>query len=186
MKNISFILWLVLVIYTIIYSLFFGREGTLLPLMIQGTADPFAQNFFNLMGLVPGYFLLDFLLNIQKNKFNFLPFIFGFFGGAYAILLGYMKHQPKVKPLKRWHKMLLVILMMSTLTVMILGFLNGQPQVYLEAFFTDPMVGIMLIDFFVLYTWSIIRAYQRYHYWYVSFIPMVGFGMLMLGSDRRQ
>lgn len=186
MKSIALKLWIALIIYTVIYTILFGKEGSLLPLMLQGKADPFAQNFFNLMGLVPLYFLFDYFLNIQKSRKNFLPFMLGFFGGAYAILFGYMKHKSHLKTLKVWHKIFLIVLILSTLTVMMLGFLNGQPQVYLEAFFSDPMVGIMLVDFFILYTWSIIRAYQQYQDWYVSFIPMLGFGMVMLRSKRRE
>lgn len=186
MKNISLKLWIGLVSYTILYSVFFGRDGSLLPLMIQGTADPFAQNFFNLMGLVPFYFLFDYGLNIQKTKTNYLPFILGFFGGAYALLLGYTRITTLANRVKRWHKVLLVILMLSTFSVMILGFLTGNPQVYMAAFFADPMVGIMLIDFLILYTWSILRAYQQYKDWYISFIPFLGFGILMLRSNRRQ
>jgi hypothetical protein len=38
----------------------------------------------------------------------------------------------------------------------------------------------MTMDFLVLYLWSLYRSKQLFRYWYLSFIPMVGFGLLML------
>lgn len=185
MKKLSLILWLGLILYTIIYVIFFGRQGTLLPLMLQGQADPFAQNFFNLMGLVPIYFLLDYALSIQKKRFNYVPFLLGFLGGAYVMLIGYFQATFTKRKQHFVHRVFFIILLIATAYVMMSGLLFGNASLYFQQFFHDPMVGIMVIDFLVLYVWSIRRSYQLFKHWYVSFLPMIGFGILYLLDYRR-
>ncbi|MEY3609891.1 MAG: hypothetical protein RLZZ264_412, partial [Bacillota bacterium] len=66
------------------------------------------------------------------------------------------------------------------------AFLQGHPSLFFNQFFQDSLVGIMTIDFLVLYGWSIYRSKQLFTQWYIAFIPIIGFGLLMLlnGTDN--
>ncbi|MEY3431105.1 MAG: hypothetical protein RIS53_3 [Bacillota bacterium] len=185
MNKIALGLWLSLVTYTSIYILFFASESIAFISIINGNADPFLLQFFNLMGLVPFYFLSDYLCFQIRTKFGILPFLFGFFGGAFTILIGYKHTAFMQKPVPKLMKILLAILMFCTAFIMIQGFLQGNATLYFRAFFEDALVGIMTMDFLVLYAWSIYRSRQLFRTWYLAFIPMVGFGWLMLWNQRR-
>jgi hypothetical protein len=55
---------------------------------------------------------------------------------------------------------------------------------YFSLIFQDALVGIMTIDFLVLFIWSIVLSKSRYQLWWLSFLPMVGFGLLLLIEDN--
>jgi hypothetical protein len=186
MNHIAKGLWIGLVVYTVGYAIIFGFQGDLFSAILNGTADPFASNFFNLMGLVPGFFLMDYVLTQSNKKSAIIPFLAGFFGGAYAILLGYRQPRSSRVTHPWWAKFILILLMLATASVMAAGFFQGNPISYVSLFFSDALVGIMTIDFFVLYIWSVVRAYQRSRRWYWSLFPIIGFGLvLFLKQDRR-
>jgi hypothetical protein len=179
-------LWRFLVLYTILYGILFGFQSSLLPELLRGEASPFATQFFNLMGLVPGYFLLDYLSHGQWSWRKFFPFLFGFIGGAYAILLGYRQPMRPAGPVRQRPIRIILILVMIFLTLwlMIIGIASNTMMDYLGLFFADSLVGIMTMDFFVLYVWTIIRSTQISSRWWLSFLPIIGFGfVLIFGQD---
>jgi hypothetical protein len=62
--------------------------------------------------------------------------------------------------------------------------IQTNPSVYFSQFFQDAMVGIMTVDFFILYLWTMVLAKSRYQAWWLSLIPMIGFGLLILFEDK--
>jgi hypothetical protein len=62
--------------------------------------------------------------------------------------------------------------------------IQTNPNVYFSQFFQDAMVGIMTVDFFILYLWTMVLAKSRYQAWWLSLIPMIGFGLLILFEDK--
>lgn len=180
MNKIAFSLWLSLVIYTLFYVLIIQSQSTILIDIINGVADPFAFNFFNLMGLVPLYFLVDYIFFQSHSKLGILPYLLGFVGGAFSILLGYKGSQITKRSMKKWVQLLMMILILFTGLTFLQGFIQGQPSLFFNQFFQDSLVGIMTVDFLVLYGWSIYRSKQLFPQWYVAFIPIIGFGLLML------
>jgi hypothetical protein len=77
---------------------------------------------------------------------------------------------------------------LSTTTglVMAQAFILGQPSVYFQLFFQDALVGIMTVDALILYAWTILRAKTISPYWYWSFFPVIGFGIVLWLANRRQ
>ncbi len=185
MNKIALGLWLSLILYTSIYILFIHRESLALIAILNGNADPFLLQFFNVMGLVPFYFLYDYLYFQTRSKFGILPFLFGFLGGAFTILIGYQQSAFIQRPKARYMQFLLSIIILLTSLIMIQAFWQGNAYLYFRVFFQDSLVGIMTIDFLVLYIWSIYRSRQLFRPWYLAFVPMVGFGLLMLLNQRR-
>jgi len=185
MNKFAFILWLSLVVYTIIYVLLIQADSMLFISILQGEADPFAASFFNLMGLVPIYFLMDYLCFQPHSKWGVLPFLFGFVGGAFSILLGYQKASASHRHNTKWIQFILITLMILTAVIMTQAFWFGNPVLYVRLFLSDSLVGIMTVDFLVLYVWSIYRSKQLFRNWYLASIPVIGFGLLMLLNQRR-
>lgn len=185
MKSSALLLWVFLVVYTLSYLFFFGFNSPLLSSLLSGEADGFSSAFFNLMGLVPIYFLLDASFDLGRSRRSWLPLWFGFALGAYCTLWAY-RHMSKGRGHPSLFKsMILVGLLLAT------GWMYGQmvffsdPSLYFSLFFSDALVGIMTVDFLVLYLWTIILARKNYASWWVSFLPMIGFGMLMLTNQKR-
>lgn len=185
MNKFTLVLWLSLVVYTIIYVLFIQADSMLFISILQGEADPFAASFFNLMGLVPIYFLIDYLCFQPHSKWGILPFLLGFVGGAFSILLGFQKASITHRPFTKWMQFILVTLMILTAVIMTQGLWFGNPVLYVQQFLSDSLVGIMTVDFLVLYAWSIYRSKQLFRNWYLASIPIIGFGLLMLLNQRR-
>jgi len=183
-KAISF--WSSLVVYTILYGIIYGFNSPLLIRLLNGEGDPFSQQFFNLMGLFPLYFLFDFAQSSPPKKWRIIPFLGGFLGGAYVILFGYMQPVSVLKRRSWIYSFLLWVVIIMTGWVMLQAFILGQPSVYFRLFFQDALVGIMTVDALVLYGWTIIRAKTISPYWYWSFFPVIGFGVVLWLTNRRQ
>lgn len=185
MKKIPLILWLTLIVYTMVYLLVFGVESQIITLLLIGEADAFAAQFFNVMGLVPFYFLLDYLYFQNRRKFGMVPYLLGFIGGAFSILWGFNQVENHHHKFSMLAKIFLSLIVFLTIFVIYSGFTTGNPELYFNQFLDDALVGIMTVDFFVLYGWSILRSKQLFKSWYVAFIPMIGYGLLMLWNQRR-
>ena len=185
MKSSAFLLWIFFVIYTLGYVLFFGFNSPLLSSLLTGEADVFSTSFFNLMGLVPMYFLLDASFDLGRSRRSWLPLWLGFGLGAYSTLWGYRRDSKGRRHPSFVIKILIGGLLLAT------GWMYGQmiffsdPSLYFSLFFSDGLVGIMTVDFLVLYVWTIILAKQNYASWWLSFLPMIGFGILMLWHHQQ-
>lgn len=184
MKKTFLALWLILVIYTIVYGFAFGFNSELLPQLLQGQADGFSTFFFNWMGLVPIYFLLDAALDKDRPLVSWIPLGLSFILGAYATLWGY--HHLTGYRLKSTliKKIILSLLLMASGWLWMDAIINSNPSIYFSQFFQDAMVGIMTVDFFILYLWSLVLATSRYQTWWPALIPMIGFGFLILFEDK--
>jgi hypothetical protein len=180
----SLTLWLILVIYTIIYGFSFGFNSELLPELFQGQADGFSTFFFNWMGLVPIYFLLDAALDQDRPLVSWIPLGLSFVLGAYATLWGYQHVSGKRLKLTIIKKTILVVLLIGSGWLWMDAIIQTNPSVYFSHFFQDALVGIMTVDFFILYGWSLVLAKSRYQTWWLAFIPMIGFGLLILFEDK--
>ncbi len=180
MKKISRIIWLALVLYTLLYVSFFGFQSPLLTRLINGEADIFSSSFFNVMGIVPMIYLMYASLNQTKRRWHWLPYAFGFFAGAYSVLFGQVSQIQKQSSPRLIQTLLLGLSIFGLAWFYINGWLFGRPSAYFELFFEDALVGIMTIDFLVLYAWSILLAKHHFQTWYWSWIPMIGFAGLML------
>jgi hypothetical protein len=184
MKISSLVLWIVFVSYSTIYVFTFGLSSELLPNLLLGQADAFSTLFFNWMGLVPFYFLVDASLDKQRPWISWLPLLFGFFLGAYSTLWGYQHLTGNRNKLTMIKKILLLILLITSSWMLINAVFITNSTTYFSLFFQDALVGVMTIDFLILYIWSILLASSRYRLWWLSFLPMVGFGLLLLIEDN--
>lgn len=184
MKKTSFALWLVLVIYTVVYGFSFGLNSELLPQLLQGEADGFSTFFFNWMGLVPIYFLIDASLDQDRPLVSWVPLGLGFALGAYSSLWGYQRLTGKRLKATLLKKIILSLLLIASGWFILDAILFTNPSLYFSQFFQDAMVGIMTIDFFILYLWSMALAKSRYQAWWLALIPMIGFGLLILFEDK--
>jgi hypothetical protein len=180
----SILLWLIFVIYSLTYGLLFGLNSVLLPQLLQGQADGFSSFFFNWMGLVPFYFLVDASLDQDRPRRSWVPLGLGFFLGAYSTLWGYRKLTGKRKKLTLIKKIILISLLLTSAWLISDALINTDSSYYFSNFFQDSLVGIMTIDFLVLYLWSLVIAQSRYQSWWLAFIPMVGFGLLILFENK--
>lgn len=187
MKRLGLFIWVLLVAYTLVYLLIWGSNTVLLNQMINGEADPFAFAFFNLMGLFPCYFFYDYWSFLSRKRYGWVPFVLGFAFGAYAILIGYHLDAKtgSTFPLKRTFRIALIAIIGLTLAMMVYGIGMGNPTAYLQAWTTDTLVGIMAVDFIVLYGWSIIRSRSLSTSWLWSFLPLIGFGIVLWNSSKR-
>jgi hypothetical protein len=184
MKLSSRFLWIVLVIYSIIYGFSFGLNSDLLPQLIQGEADGFTTSFFNWMGLVPFYFLIDASLDKDRPRVSWVPLGLGFLLGAYSSLWGYEHLTGKRNKLTLFKKISLSALLLASGWLIIDALINTNPSFYFSQFFQDALVGIMTIDFLILYGWSLVLAKSRYQPWWLALVPMVGFGLLILLENK--
>jgi hypothetical protein len=180
MTLLSRVMWLLLVIYTLFYVVFFGFQSALIPQLFNGQADIFSSSFFNLMGVVPIVFLMYATLNQRKNRWSWLPYAGGFFGGAYSVLLGRLSWIAIRKPLHMIQKIILLISIFACMWLYGYAWFFGNPITYFSLFFSDALVGIMTVDFLILWIWSILLAKHHYRQWFWAFIPMIGFAGLML------
>ena len=182
MKRYYLSLWIGLVVYTVTYLLIYQPQGTLLARMINQTADPFALSFFNLMGIIPFLFMIDGFFHGKQPWYTYLLFLFSLAGGAYVLILGYLTF----KPLSTIHRRLsYASLFLGTvgLILILTGFIIGQPLAFVMEWTNDAMVGIMTVDFFVLYGVMIVRGFElnKKQGW-LSFIPVLGFSYLLFRS----
>jgi hypothetical protein len=183
-KKVSLFLWILLVSYTLIYGFSFGFNSELLPQLFQGQADGFSTIFFNWMGLVPFYFLIDASLDQDRPLVSWIPLGLGFALGAYSALWGYRNLTGKRLLLTLFKRIILSILLIGSGWLWIDAIINTNPSIYFSHFFHDAMVGIMTVDFLILYGWSLVLAKSRYQAWWLSLIPMIGFGLLILFEDK--
>jgi hypothetical protein len=180
MKKVYLNLWIVLVMYTIFYLSIFQPSGTLLTDLINQSADPFALNFFNLMGLIPLFFLIDGLTEGKQAWYTYLLFALGMVGGAYVLLLAYMTLQSNTKRSKIGA---LIVLLMTFLALFLISqaIAIGDPMLYFSQFSSDAMVGIMFVDFLFFYTIMVIRGTQLNKKWgYRLYIPIFGFALALI------
>jgi hypothetical protein len=184
MKRSPFLLWVVLIVYTVIYISFFGFNSNLLPQLLQGQADGFSTFFFNWMGLVPFYFLIDASLDQDRPLVSWIPLGLGFGLGAYSALWGYRNLTGKRLLLTLFKRIILLMLLIGSGWLWIDAIINTNPSVYFSHFFHDAMVGIMTVDFLILYGWSVVLAKSRYQAWWLALIPIIGFGLLILFEDK--
>ena len=184
MKLTSRFLWISLVMYSIIYGFSFGFNSDLLPQLIQGEADGFSSSFFNWMGLVPFYFLIDASLDKDRPRLSWVPLGLGFFLGAYSSLWGYEHLTGKRNKVTFIKKISLIALLLASGWLIIDALVNTNPSFYFSQFFQDALVGIMTIDFLILYGWSVVLAKSRYQSWWLALVPMVGFGLLILFENK--
>jgi hypothetical protein len=185
MKKLYLSLWIVLVVYTIFYLAIFQPSGTLLIDLINQNADPFALNFFNLMGLIPLFFLIDGLTEGKQAWYTYVLFAFGMLGGAYVLLLGYMTLQSNTK---KSNVLAVVVLAMAVLAFLLISqaLTLGDPSLYFSQFTTDAMVGIMFVDFLFFYSIMILRGtYLNKKWGYILYIPIFGFALTVLEKLRQ-
>jgi hypothetical protein len=180
MKLYSLLLWIFFVLYSLIYIFTFGFNSDLFSNLLTGQADGFSTLFFNWMGLVPLYFLMDASLDKNRPWVSWIPLLFGFLLGAYSTLWGYQNLTGNRNKLTILKRILLSILLITSGWMLVNAVILIHSTTYFSLFFVDALVGIMTIDFLVLFIWSIVLSKSRYRFWWLSFLPMVGFGLLLL------
>lgn len=185
MKKLYISLWVVLLLYTLFYLAMFQPSGTLLTDLINQSADPFALNFFNLMGLIPLLFLIDGLTEGKQAWYTYVLFALGMFGGAYVLLLGYMTLKSNSK---KSNGLALVVFAMAIIAFILINqaLTLGNPTLYFQAFTEDAMVGIMFVDFLFFYTIMILRGtYLNKKWGYILYIPIFGFALVLIEKLRQ-
>jgi hypothetical protein len=171
-------LWIALVVYTILYILFAAPTGMLLNDLIAQSADSFSTAFFNIMGFIPLLFLLDYFLQ-SKLTIKAIPFIFGFFMGAYSILLGFFFLNSKARTNRKKQWWTVIVLPLSLILIYPLLFSSSTD--YFSRFLTDALVGIMTIDALMFYILMIIRSYQlQPKIGWLGWIPVIGYSTVLV------
>jgi hypothetical protein len=175
-----------LVGYTILYGIFFGLNSTLLTTLIAGEADYFSASFFNIMGLIPVLFFLDYLTYYPFHNKKVFPFLFSIALGGFILLPAYRDFVGERK--SSFIRAICVTLVTIAITfVMITAFIHGNPSLYFSKFFSDSLVGIMTIDWLAIYGLTIVLSVHRHkQYGWISVIPIIGFGYLLILENLRK
>jgi len=169
-----------------VYGIFFGLNSTLLTTLIAGEADYFSASFFNLMGLIPLLFFLDYLTYYPIKNKKVFPFLLSLFLGGFILIPAYRDFSGESKP--SLIKAIAGIFVTIAITVvMVTAFIQGNPSVYFEQFFRDSLVGIMTIDWLAIYGLTIVIAFHRHpRYWWINLLPIIGFGGLLILENLRK
>jgi hypothetical protein len=182
MKRYLFILWISLVVYTTMYLFVFQPNSTLIMEMINQTADPFALSFFNVMGVIPFLFIIDGFSHGKQPWYTSLFFLLSLAGGAYLLIPGYLTFTSVPKVYRRFSYVSLLLGLIGLLLIFS-AFLTGQPGAFFSEWTNDAMVGIMSVDFLILYAVMILRGFElnKKQGW-LSLIPVFGFSYLLFRS----
>lgn len=141
MKKASLILWSLLTLYTLTYVFSYGFQSNLLPQLLQGQADGFSTFFFNWMGLVPFYFLIDASLDENRTRLSWIPIGLSFIFGAYSLLWGYRNLSGKRLKLTTLKSVMISILIMVSGWFMLDAIMMSNPSVYFSLFSKTPWLA---------------------------------------------
>ncbi|WP_227395336.1 hypothetical protein [Jeotgalibacillus aurantiacus] len=186
---IFFIIWLVLLAYSIFLAPGSSNPDPVLELVFEGEwamIDPLVLAVFNSLGIFPMVFFTILLRN-DRQKWPAWPFsLASFAGGAFALLPYFaFGDKPAVRSLrtpgwlvsflqsKIWLLILIIIFTGNILTL----FQGFSIAAYAEAFRQSQLVSVMTVDWFVLW-WLSVFAVNRYYpdakSKRLSWIPIVG------------
>lgn len=161
-------LYIFLVLYGIIYTVFFDVPTTFLDQILAQEADPFAGMVFNFLGLIPLAFLLYFLRYYQLKWFHFGFLLLGFVLGGFASGLIFFFFPEERKEERPMRLAAVLGLVLSILTLF--AGLAGSLQAYSTLFIEDSFVHVMTIDLLVL--WGFYLALPKYKrsLWQLTFV----------------
>ncbi|PKK94200.1 MAG: hypothetical protein CVV61_00710 [Tenericutes bacterium HGW-Tenericutes-6] len=181
MKKWMLISWFILVLYTVYYLVFNQPRTTIFNDFLDLSIDPLIFAVFNMLGIIPFLMLLYVIIyQIKTNRIQKIGLSLSFVSGAFALyptaaFLG----ENNAKKHQKWTIYATILSGISILFLAIYGFFFGSLNIYIESFKNDAFVHIMTIDFFFLYIHSIILSKKCSKYWYISFIPFVGFSYIL-------
>jgi hypothetical protein len=184
MKKYYWILWLGLIIWSVAYNIFITTNSTYLDAFFANELDGFSSAIFNVMGYFPLLFILDGFLYHRIKHYQWL-LLTAFVLGGFLVFPVYIFGQPK-KEVTTSKNRLSRILVSSIFTAFSAFFLwtlisTMGNTVYFDQFFTDVFIGIMTVDFLVLYGLSILRSRDYSTRWgWLSVIPLFGFSLAYL------
>lgn len=198
-KSIFFISWIAFIAYAVYFAPN-GNQGYLHQLMTMDDPDPFLLMVFSFLGIYPLVFSA-LLLEEDDAWLPLWPFVLGMFMlGAFALMPYFFLSKGKTSRKRRTPKWLskglqssifTTLLMIGTVALCLYGVIQGDFQLYLEAFQTSQFVHVMTIDFFILTTLSYFVIYWRERkngqvnqlHW-LGFMPIVG-AILYLIKKRK-
>ena len=190
-------IWLILVIYTVIFSSMKGVNSTEVIFKLLtfdfSSINPITVAIYNLMGIWPIIYLTMLYPDGKNKKVPSWPFLLASFLFGIFIILPYfvLRDYKNLNPPKSDrvirilnHKVWLIILLVISLGIVNYGLLLGNFQDFLIHFQSNTFVHIMTIDFIALTFLSPFIIWidsQRYlvdqhknNIWILSFIPLIG------------
>ena len=184
MKKYYWILWLGLIIWSVGYNVFITMNTTYLDAFFANELDGFSRAIFNVMGYFPLLFILDGFLYHRIKHYQWL-LLTAFVLGGFLVFPVYLFGTPRraIITSKNRLSMIVVSLIFTVLSAFFLFTLLTTigNTVYFNQFFTDVFIGIMTVDFLVLYGLSILRSRDYSSRWgWLSLIPLFGFSLTYL------
>ena len=179
MKKYYWMLWVGLIGWSVFYNAFITTQSTYLNEYFANELDGFSVAIFNVMGFFPLLFILDGFLYHRFNRLKWLlwtSFVLGGFVVFPVYLFGRSSRRSFTGNVRS------ITLVIYWLTTFVSGYFlwtlwsTLDNTTYFDRLFSDVFIGIMTIDFLVLYALSIVRSGTVSPRWsWLSLIPLVGF-----------
>lgn len=162
-------LYLFLVLYGLIYTVFFDVPTTFLSDVLgQGDVEPIAGMIFNFLGLIPLAFLLYFLRYYTLKWYHWIILLSSFIFGGFAsgLIFFFFPEERKTEKPSRLAAILGLVLSIVTLA----SGLSGSGAAFYELFINDSFVHVMTVDFVIL--WGFYLALPKYKRspWQATFV----------------
>lgn len=178
--------WLLLVSYTLIHLGFYG-SFVIDPIgLLTFDGEPLLVALFYLMALFPLFFLMVSLSGPKPYQTQtILLHALGFMVGAFALLPIVSFEKKPFPTLARRIRLVLTGCALAAFALLTYGIVMGSLSMCSEMFYSDSLIHIMTIDFFILYAMSVVVAKKRFKRWPIAFIPVVGaFGLLSFSNEE--
>jgi hypothetical protein len=179
MKKYYWFLWIALIAWSGYYNLFITTNSTYLDEYFTQNLDGFSIAIFNVMGFFPLLFILDGFLFHRFDRSKWLlwtAFLLGGFVVFPVYLFGKSSKRVFVNQNRWWALSVLILATLFSGYFLWTLMSTIGTTTYFDRFLTDVFIGIMTVDFFVLYALSIVRSLEVSRRWaWFSVIPLVGF-----------
>lgn len=168
--------WALLLGYALVFIMFIGSNTGVFTDLILHRADPFLMMLFYLVFV----FSISFLVLIWHTEENpplkrKLGMGASLFFGAFALMPVFEDHGQDIVRKSPFMRLFVIANIVISTLLILWGFIFGSLGLYLDLFFEDGFLHIMSVDFLTLYIFSIWIAKNYSKYWYVAFIPVIGF-----------
>lgn len=168
MRKVAQGLYLFLVLYGLIYTVFIGVPTTFLAQVFAQEADGLAFMVFNFLGLIPAAFLMYFLRYYQLKWFHFMILLFSFVFGGFSLGLIFFFF-PEERTTEKPNRLAAGIGLAVSVFTLSLGF-TGSFAEFGRLFIEDSFVHIMTIDFIVLFGIALTLPKFKRSIWQATFM----------------
>lgn len=181
MKTYYWLLWIGLLIWTLVYVTTITTNTTYLEAYFANELDGFSIAIFHVMGYFPLLFILDGFIFHRIKHWNWVlwtAFVLGGFLVFPVYLFGQVRKQTIVQGQRVWILGLAIVFTLLSAYFLWTLFSTIPTTLYFDSLLTDVFIGIMTVDFLVLYGLSIGRSLTFSSRWgWISVVPLLGFSL---------